>query len=398
MAIRRKVIFVSLAITCMGACLGIILVSSQSGDVPTSESLRSYSVFEPLVEEITQDFLGADGQKTSWRIRYEVGKPKPGLLITGGWFKSTPSAEWFPVIGEIRLSEVFVPYEDGLTQLYDIKSEGAYNILQHTRDDAGTNGCLLHAGFVVKELRDTGVLWKYYDKVRRGHALVLWCTIGSTNYNYILEFAFGCDGSINCRLGSTGTNLPHRETMGHVHIGCWRIDLNVGEKDHNSVAVVRHAKMKGGKNKESKEQIEFLENEGGIEWHPESYTRIRVESNAKNSHGNAISYELIPSYSGISRPASPRQDFMAYDYWVTPNSAGEIYYCSLPEFVKQNRIVRDTDVVIWCVTSSYHLPRDEDGIRSAQLNELGINGVALNFWSGFELRPRNLFDSSPLFP
>ena len=78
---------------------------------------------------------------------------------------------------------------------------------------------------VVQELRDAGVLGKYYKKVRRAQDLVLWSTLGAGNYNYIMEYSFRGDGTITCRMGSTGQNFGNHETTGHMHHACWRIDL-----------------------------------------------------------------------------------------------------------------------------------------------------------------------------
>jgi hypothetical protein len=42
----------------------------------------------------------------------------------------------------------------------------------------------------------------------------------------------------------------------------------------------------------------------------------------------------------------------------------------------------------------HHVPRDEDGHK-----DMGLwKGVALVMWTGFDLRPRNFFDTTPFFP
>src|SRR5205823_2694512 len=130
------------------------------------------------------------------------------IVITGAWLKISPNAPWLKVLENLRLSEIFVPYNNG-TRIYDIGAQGSYDLLKHTKADAGVNGTLLNNGLVVKELRDTGILWKYREQVRRGQELVLWSTLSAGNYNYIMEYSFRGDGSIHSRLGSTGRNLPN---------------------------------------------------------------------------------------------------------------------------------------------------------------------------------------------
>src|ERR1700736_1408867 len=84
---------------------------------------------EPLKDmvggEIIQEFPGAEGQKTAWKVQYVAKGPRPGLMVTGAWFKTGPSEEWFSVLGEVRLSEIFVPYNNG-TRIYDIGAQGNY--------------------------------------------------------------------------------------------------------------------------------------------------------------------------------------------------------------------------------------------------------------------------------
>jgi Cu2+-containing amine oxidase len=345
-------------------------------------------------EEIIQEFPGAGEQKTAWKIQYAVGKPRPGFMITGAWFKTGPNEEWFQVLGELRLSEIYVPYNNG-TQIYDIGSQGNYSMLKHTEADAGANGKLLHDGLIVKEIKDTGILWKYYDKVRRGQELVMWGTMSAANYNYLIEYSFRCDGSLQCRLGSTGKNFGNHETTGHMHHGCWRIDLNVGEKDHNNVAVVRRQELKAGK---GEDKVEYLKTECGIEWKAEEFTRLRVESKMKNAQGKPISYELIPQRPGTPRHTDPRATFSAYDFWVTPYKFDELYYGFLQKFTQQKRSIADTDVVVWYMSPAYHLPRDEDGIFIDPKGRPQVRGVAMTTWCGLEMRPRNLFEKSPLYP
>src|SRR5205807_3638347 len=148
----------------------------------------------PSVEnEIIQEFPGADGARTAWKVHYLAARPRPGMMITAAWFKTAPSEEWFQVLGEVRLSEIFVPYDNG-TRIYDIGAQGNYSLLKHTAEDAGPHGKLLNGGLVVQEIRDLGPLWKYYGKVRRAQDLVLWSTFGAGNYNYITEYSFRGDG------------------------------------------------------------------------------------------------------------------------------------------------------------------------------------------------------------
>ena len=63
------------------------------------------------------------------------------------------------------------------------------------------------------------------------------------------------------------------------------------------------------------------------------------------------------------------------------------------------RSVVDRDVVLWYMSSALHVPRGEDGHLTAEGQVMkGMTGVALTSWSGFDLRPRNLFTTTPIYP
>jgi Cu2+-containing amine oxidase len=359
-------------------------------------------VRQPALQEIEQTFPVGGAMQTAWKVQYSAPARGPGLTIQGAWFKTSPRAEWLKVLGSVRLSEIFVPYNNG-TRIYDIGAQGNYRLLKHTAGDAGPNGKLLNDGLLVHELRDCGILWKYYDKVRRGQDLVLWSTLGAGNYNYLMEYSFRGDGSLTCRMGSTGRNFGNHETTGHMHHSCWRIDMDLDDAEHNSVFLVRRLEGKQGKGNKfpAEDVVEPFNNgvEGGAVWNAEEFTRLRVTAPRKNGQGKPISYELLPLRPGTARHWGPGEDFTHYDFWVTPYQWDEQYYKNLPRFVKQKRPITDTNVVLWYMAPAYHLPRDEDGVFvNPETGRASVRGVAMTAWCGFELRPRNLFEKSPLYP
>jgi Cu2+-containing amine oxidase len=379
----------------LGAAIVLVPPSLATRSEPATQVTAQPKV---MADEVIQEFPGVKEQKTAWKVQYAAGTPRPGMMITGAWFKTGPNDEWFKVLGEVRLSEIFVPYNN-LTRIYDIGAQANYRMLKHTQADAGAKGELLNDGLVVKEIRDTGVLWKYYDQVRRGQELVLWATMSASNYNYLFEYSFRCDGTITCKLGSTGKNFGNHETTGHMHHGCWRIDFNLGDKDHNSVSVVSRVEEKEGKFKgKAEDKVTPLKTECGVEWKADEFTRLRIESNRKNGQDKPTSYELIPQRPGMPRHYGNNEEFTSFDFWVTPYKVDELYYRNVPKYVKQGRSIEDTNVVVWYMSPAYHLPRDEDGVFINPQGRAQVRGVAMTTWCGIEMRPRNLFDKSPLYP
>src|ERR1700722_8748897 len=73
-------------------------------------------------EEIIQEFPDGGKMQTAWKVRYQTAK---GFTLTGAWFKTSPNEPWLKVVDNIRLSEIFVPYNNG-TRIYDIGSQGNY--------------------------------------------------------------------------------------------------------------------------------------------------------------------------------------------------------------------------------------------------------------------------------
>src|SRR5205807_9884686 len=97
------------------------------------------------------------------------------------------------------------------------------------------------ANTVHKEVHDDGIRWmsaetggrnEIGDRARRGEKMILWATYYGANYRYLMEYTFGDDGMLTCRLGPTGRNIFNRQDdQGdtHLHIGCWRFEPDLGD-------------------------------------------------------------------------------------------------------------------------------------------------------------------------
>ena len=107
------------------------------------------------------------------------------------------------------------------------------------------------------------------------------------------------------------------------------------------------------------------------------------------------------------RHGTPRhnEEFTRHDLWVSrshPERPMEFIFANLPNIVKDEEVVEQTDIVLWCNSASHHEPRHEDG-KAGSAPRLwpgddAWEGSALVMWSGFDLRPRNLFDRTPFYP
>src|SRR5262249_5673437 len=135
--------------------------------------------------------------------------------------------------------------------------------------------------------------------------------------------------------------------------------------------------------------------EGFADFVPEKFTSLRIiNDKRKNAKGEPLAYDLMPMRSGNGRHfGGTKEECTQHDYWVTAANNKELKYYDLPTYVKDGAPVMNADVVIWHSTPMHHEPRGEDGKT--------VNGVFTGAtpigWSGFELRPRNLFDGTPFF-
>jgi primary-amine oxidase len=419
------------------------------------EELRNFNAFlggrlpqgvrflDPTQRLIEVTFpTGKQEWRTAWKVEWDIERrPVPERLrwrgtvvkenvyfrIKQAWFKPGPAEDWIQVLNDARLSEIFVPYNDGKVRWYDVLDHGH---LWSVADDeeAGPSGQVLgKERFVVAELRDRGLAYKNVDKrSRRGQEFVLWSNLNAGNYNYLIQYGFQDNGTISFQLGATGQNL-HLPTgklkheyprMGHVHSACWRLGVQLGpagkSKNANTAYLVKHVERPEGKGLADQVPMLFNDgNEGYADWAPEEFTRVRIENPEVTMGRNRqpIAYELVAQRQGSSRHYGSRavfgkqrtEEFSLHDFWVTRADAEQFYYTEVPEyfarlkaFKKAPGKVVGTDLVLWYTSSVLHDPRSEDGL-SPDHGRPPV-GPALTAWSGFELRPRHVFTSTPLFP
>ncbi len=386
--------------------------------------------------------LGKKDWQTAWKIEWDVEKrPVPKHLRTAftqvkenvyfrikdAWFRAGPTEkdEWIQVLEDARLSELFVPYGDGETRWRDVLDHGRLWKIMDEETECGPNGQVLGRDrVVVGETRDRGIIYKDVNgRARRGQSFVLWANLNAGNYNYLIQYGFQDDGTVTFHAGATGRNLhlgnqskAEFPRMGHVHSACWRLGVRLGPEGQwgNTAYLVKHLETENGKGR-AEQAAELFNggNEGPAKWVPEEFTRLRVENEQVTVGRNRqpIAYELVPLRQGTARHYGARlskegarqtEEFTLHDFWVTRKDSEVADYTELPKYFtdlkkegKEPRKVVATDLVLWYTSSILHDPRTEDGLASKH-GEAPV-GPALVAWSGFELRPRHVFASTPLF-
>jgi primary-amine oxidase len=192
----------------------------------------------------------------------------------------------------------------------------------------------------------------------------------------------------------------------HQHLFCFRLDLDVGGSDHQTVEevelVAAPPDLEGNEYGGALlQKSTVLETELRARRLADT-TRARswkvTNSEAKNALGLPVAYRLVPGLSPtlLAGPASfiaKRAAFATHNLWVTPYHPEELRAAGYPvcapggdgleSYVATDRTVRDTDVVLWHTFGVNHVPRPEDW------------PVMPVEYAGFALVPCGFFDHNP---
>jgi hypothetical protein len=401
-----------------------------------------------------QQFPPTGPRHSAWLVATSYGGRK-GYFVSEAWYLPSPDRPWVRVLDEAGPAEIFVPYQNNAYRFSDLVVI-QLQLEPLTASIAGRCGQLLDrpnvAGKrIVREITEKGLLWMAPKLVRgqdgktdfrghnlyRGHKMTLWAVINAWNYRYVLSYAFHDDGSIDFRAGATGTNFPGSERIAHTHNVLWRINLritNQAKGGSTNVNVQRHIsdrRVTGPLTNEWprirevwEDRMELFNNgtEGSSVFNPLEFTGLHVQSSTlTNRLKNASSYMIMPSYRGLPRHREP---FLRKDFWVTRYKDPavtrtfpeddvrcleniEVYVnlannkddlskglsCRQPYI--NNESIRNTENTVWLMSTLYHTFRDEDGTFTPSRT---FWGTASTMWTGFDMKPHNLFEGSPLYP
>lgn len=358
------------------------------------------------------------------------------------------------------LSEIFVPYMDPAFGWYsrNFLDAGEYTAGGLTKPMVKGMDCPDHAYFLGAiiandygrpEARDNMICiferepgnpswrhvaepWEGGSEGRVQRELVVRSAAVLGNYDYLFDWIFQQNGSIQVAAGATGIaeskavvqkNATAAATSGeaadaygrfvdehivavnHDHYFSYRIDLDVDgptnsfmldrlvrkrlPDDHprRSVWVGEH--MMASKESEAMMNIDLSR---PVMW--------RVTSaNRKNHVGYPTSYEVHPGKNAnqlLNEDDYPRlrAGFTDHHLWVTPYREDERYAAGdyptlskpgmgLPAWTRADRNIANTDIVLWYTLGMHHMVRAEDW------------PVMPVLWHSFEIRPFDFFDRNP---
>jgi primary-amine oxidase len=424
-----------------------IPIPQTPGPYRESQTGGSIKLKELMIHQPDGASFDLAGWKINWeRWNFRIGfDQREGLVIHDVRFKDEVSER--TIAHRLSIAELVIPYGDpsqgayrknafdtgefglgnftnSLTLGCDCLGEIVYLDASVTEGD-GTVRTIKNAICMHEE--DFGILWKHVDvdghtEVRRGRRFVASSIVTVNNYEYGYFWYFYQDGSIEFEAKLTGIVLTLADTPGkdhpsateiepglwapyHQHILCARLDLDI-DGEHNSVVEVESfAHPIGEKNPyggayETRDKI--LENEKLaqrlIDPMTSRFWKV-INPNKQNHVGGHVGYKLIPGHTTFplaheESVLGKRAGFMYKHLWVTPNKEEERYPAGdypfqheggagLPEWTSANRSTENTDIVLWYVFGTNHIPRTEDW------------PVMPVERTGFHLKPSGFFRRSP---
>ncbi|KAL4586964.1 hypothetical protein LXL04_011612 [Taraxacum kok-saghyz] len=285
---------------------------------------------------------------------------------------------------------------------------------------------------------DHGILWKHQDwrtglaEVRRSRRLVVSfiCTVANYEYGfywYFYQASFNPDGKIEAEIKLTGILslgalqpgevrkygtmiAPGLYAPVHQHFFVARMDMSVdckpGESHNQVVELDVKVEEPGDANVHNnafyaEEKLLKSELEAMRDCNPSS-ARHWVIRNTRtvNRTGQLTGYKLVPGSNclplgGAQAKFLRRAAFLMHNLWVTPYVPEEMFPGGefpnqnprvgegLATWVKQNRSLEETDLVLWYVFGITHVPRLEDW------PVMPVEHI------GFVLMPHGFFNCSP---
>lgn len=397
-----------------------------------------------------------------WRFRWRVDK-RPGVVLSQ--IEARDGDDWRSVLYQAHLSEVFVPYMD--------PDEGWY---WRTYMDSGEYGfgiflsplrpgvdCPAHATFLPAAVhQDSGApaeipdavciferdigdpAWRHYEifaqtpdkpvptEGRPAVELVVRSASEVGNYDYLIDYVFQQNGTIQVRLGATGLDAvkgvastsmrdptaaedtaygtliaPNLVAPNHDHFFNFRLDFDIDGTANSLMrtALVPAEASKGTPRRSlwvTKHEMPKTELEGRYRVDPAKPALYHVVNEGRESAlGHHPAYKILPensvAYSPLdvaNDPPAKRNGYIDYTIWTTAYAPRERYAGgehafqsdgsdSLPAWVQKDRPIQGTDIVVWYTVGFHHVPHMEDW------------PVMATTWKSITLMPFNFFPHNP---
>jgi primary-amine oxidase len=405
---------------------------------------------------------GAGIEWDIWKFRYRVDK-RPGVVVSA--VSVNDGERWRSVLYQANLSEVFVPYQDPGKAWYwrTYMDSGEYGFGVFLSPLVAGKDCPKDATFLPALVhqdngqpveipnaicvfeRDIGrPAWRHYEifaqtekqavpaEGRAAKELVLRSASQVGNYDYLVDYVFQQNGSMNIDVISTGIDAvkgvqakhlhdasakkdtkygsliaPNLVAPNHDHYFNFRLDFDI---DGTQNTFYKTSLDKGTVDPKSPRQSFWVANPKPVARELEG--RLRIDNsrpalytvanpNIEGKLGHNPSYAILPKdtvaygpYDFEKDPPMKRNAYIGYSFWNTlydqqkKYAGGKFAFQSdgsdtLATWVKKNRPIENKDVVTWYTIGFHHVPHTEDW------------PVMSGHQVGIELRPYNFFPFNP---
>ena len=422
----------------------------------TPESPRPHTTPLATAQPLGQGFQIANGEVSwqNWRFRFRLD-PRSGVILN--LVRILDKGKPRSVLYEAMMSELFVPYMDTATgwnnrafidagEFYiasgllkplrpglDCPHNAAFFDGFTTGDDGAPK---LNARLAcLFERNPEGPAWRHtqsgeaYGRPTRQLVLRSAAVIG--NYDYLLDWRFDPDGTIEPAVGATGIietksvtakiaseHAAHSEpqtgqfvaenTVGvnHDHYFSYRLDLDV---DGPANSFMLHRMVPKRLENDPMRKSIWVAQPFLAQTEKDAILDIQLDKPSmwmfmnpavKGPWGYNTAYEVMPgatakSLMSADDPTQTIGAFSEHQFYVTPYRPNERYASGayptsshgndgLAVWTKANRPIANTDIVGWYTLGFHHITRAEDW------------PVMPTMWHSFFIRPFHFFSANPV--
>ncbi|MFF3330953.1 copper amine oxidase [Streptomyces sp. NPDC002888] len=364
---------------------------------------------------------------TTWRMCWRYDS-KAGLVLDNISYQPKGETKPIKVLESARLGQIDVPYDDGSVEYDDLTGFG---FAQGLVNLAGAE-C---PGGTIKTIKVPDAVYSNTPNIKglctttraRGHAYrmqadnnrdvyqaqgkdLLLYTVNKVGwYEYMTEWRFQDDGTINMNVGATGSLSPEDYDAGdgrgwpigkgsrskatsHSHNVFWKLNFALDGSSKNTVeqydsvvsAPARGQEAPTNKTTRTKVTKELAGDAKNMRW-----WRV-VSATGKNKDGHARSYEIVPGATS----KYPGRSFTKHDVYFTEYNKCELFASNNPGCANGHPRFVDkwvngqalTRPVAWVNVGFHHIARDEDQ------QPMPVH------WQGFSIAPRDVTAMNPLTP
>jgi primary-amine oxidase len=430
-----------------------------TGDINFEEVPENPRPFSKPIETTQPMGVGykIDKGEVTWQnfvFRFRLD-PRVGVVLNQVRFldKGRPRS----ILYEAHVSELFVPYMDTATGWNNrafidsgefFAASGFLKALKPGLDcperaawfdglSVGENGAPKLSSHMacLFESNPESPAWRHLEggqiHGRPARQLILRSAAAIGNYDYILDWRFHPDGTIEAAVGATGiieTKATVRKTaqdhaahtagetgqyvdehtfgVNHDHYFSYRLDLDVDGA--NNSFMLHRLTPRRLENDPMRKSI-WVSVPSVAQREKDAILDIKLEQpsmwmfmnpGVKGPLGHSPGYEVMPgatakSLMSADEPIQKIGAFSEHQFWVTPYDEKERYAAGtyptasdgndgLAVWTQANRPIVNTDIVGWYTLGFHHIPRSEDW------------PVMPAMWHTFQIRPFHFFQANPV--